>query len=155
MGMDYDEAKDETLALLSALVDKASALVRTAFLGHGCTTRVKTADYTAQVLVFDFPETQPTSDLVDVIGAEVRSLWPDAPAMTAIFFKASSLNGSLILDLNRPSGVKALAEAGNVQALFALTGGNVLPTLHYVLDGPLPTRIDRVPGMMTVHERSV
>jgi hypothetical protein len=152
--MDYDEAKDEAIALLSAVLDKGVAVVRTAFLGHGMTAKVKKIDYAAQVIVFTFPDmVQPTSDLVDQIGAEVRHLWPDAPAMTATFFKVSSQNSDLVLDFNWPSGIKALADSGDLQALFAVVAeGETLPTLRYVIDKQEPRR---EPGMLTKHERPV
>jgi hypothetical protein len=125
--MDYDEAKDEAIALLSAVLDKAIPIVRTAFLGHGMTALVKKIDYAAQVVVFTFPDmVQPTSELVDSIGEEVRHLWPDAPPMTATFFKVSSQNSDLILDFNWPSGIKALADNGDIEALFAMTAPRVL-----------------------------
>lgn len=150
--MNYDEAKDETIALLSAVLDKAKAIVTTAFLGHGVVAKIKKMDYACQVLVFSFPDRQPTSDLVDVIGGEVRHLWPDAPAMTATFFKVSSMNSEMILDFNWPSGIKALADQGDIQALFAVSGTNAaLPTLRYVID-EVPRQ---EPGMMTKHERRV
>jgi hypothetical protein len=150
--MNYDEAKDETISLLSAVLDKAKAIVVTAFLGHGVVTKAKKIDYACQVLVFTFPDQQPTSDLVDVIGGEVRHLWPDAPPMTATFFKVTSMNSELILDFNWPSGIKALAEQGDIQALFAISGTNsYLPTVRYVLD----EQPRQEPGMLTKHERVV
>jgi hypothetical protein len=133
--VDYDEAKDEAIALLSAVLDKAVPIVRTAFFGHGMTAVVKKIDYAAQLIVFTFPDmTQPTSDLVDQIGGEVRHLWPDAPPMTATFFKVSSHNSDLILDFNWPSKVAALAEQGDLPMLIAVAG----PVLRYVIEKPEP-----------------
>jgi hypothetical protein len=151
--MNYDEAKDETIMMLSAVLDKTLAIVRTAFIGHGITTRAKKVDYVTQVIVLNFPDQQPSTDLVDAVGGEVRHIWPDAPPITTTFFKVSDMNADLIIDFNHPSGIKALAEAGDVKALAAVAAGvDYLPVVHYILDrirgeGSLEA------GMMSVHER--
>lgn len=152
--MNYDEAKDEAINLLSAVLHKAKAIVITAFLGHGIVAKAKKVDYACQVLVFTFPDLQPTSDLVDTIGEEVRHLWPDAPAMTVTFFKVSSMNSELIVDFNWPSGIKALADQGDILALLGVTnaGTNVcLPAVRYVIDKVPPQEA----GMLIKHERSI
>jgi hypothetical protein len=151
--MNYDEAKDDALAKLSAVLDKTIAIVTTALTGHGLETRVKRRDYVAQVAVITFDNLQPTSDLVDQIGEELRHVWPDAPEMTATLFKVSKMNADLIIDLNSPSGIQSLAEEGNVKALAAVaSGANMMPVIHYVTEKGLPKHEQ---GMMSIHERGL
>jgi hypothetical protein len=151
--MDYDEAKDEALTALSAVLDQTAAVVRTALMGHGLTTRIRKIDYVAQVIVLTFDDRQPTSDMVDVIGEEVRYVWPEMPEMTATLFKVSKMNADLILDLNSPSGIQSLAEAGNVKALAAVAAGHTtLPVVCYSIEKGKPKQEK---GTMTVHERNL
>lgn len=151
--MNYDEAKDEALSALSAVLDQTVSVVRKALLGHGLATRVRKVDYVAQVIVLTFDDQQPTSDMVDLIGEEVRYVWPEMPSLTATLFKVSKMNADLILDLNSPSGIQALAEAGNVKALAAVAAGaDALPVIRYSIDKGKPAQEQ---GMMTVHERSL
>lgn len=151
--MNYDEAKDEAIAALSAVLDQTVAVVRTALLGRGFTTRVKRVDYVAQVIVFTFPDVQPTSDMVDVVGEEIRNIWPEMPDCTATLFKVSKMNADLIIDLNHPSGIKSLAEEGNVKALAAVASGKaMLPVIRYSIEQGKPAAEQ---GMMSVHERSL
>lgn len=151
--MNYDEAKEEAVKVLSAVLDKTVAVVTTALRGRGFSTRVKRVDYVSQVVILNFPDRQPDSDLVDIIGEEVRHVWPEMPPMTATLFKVSRMNADLILDLNHPSGIQSLAEEGNVKALAAVASGTTdLPVIHYAIEQGKPVRNE---GQMSVHERSL
>jgi hypothetical protein len=151
--MNYDEAKEEAIIALSAVLDKTLGIVSAALRGHGMATRVKKVDYVAKVAVITFDDLQPDSDLVDKVGEELRYVWPDAPEMTATLFKVSKMNAELIIDLNSPSGIQALAEQGNVKALIACAAGtDVLATIRYAHE---QGKVTHEPGMMTVHERDL
>jgi hypothetical protein len=149
--MNYDEAKDEAIAALSAVLDKTVKMVREAMLGRGFTTQVKKIDYVAQVIVIAFPDQQPLPEIVDTIGEELRYNWPEMPDMTATLFKVSNMNANLILDLDHPSGIKSLADEGNVKALAAIASGtNSLPVIRYAIEQGKPVHQQ---GTMTVHGR--
>jgi hypothetical protein len=151
--MNYDDAKDEAVNSLSAHVDKTVAVVQTAFLAHALETAVKRVDYVAQLIVLTFPDKQPTSDLVDQVGSELRKRWPEMPDLTATLFKMSKQDADLILDLKSPSGIQALAEEGNLNALAAVTKKDYHPVIDYQI-GPCGQSM-RNQGMLQIHERRV
>jgi hypothetical protein len=122
-----DEAKEEFINSLSEHMDEALARVCLKLASKTYETKLIRRDYVAQVAVLEFSNAQPTPDECDAIGRELRAEWEEMPDLVATLFRLSDKNAKLILDFNSPSGIRKIAEDGDISELIAEAQADAKP----------------------------